>query len=283
MRSLISVELLKIRRRRVTWVSFGIVVAFFAFMIIGLRLIIRGAEGPGSEAFREIDSALRFALGFGAIPRLEVQFGLWSVIVLVALLVGSEYGWGTLRLALARGPSRTQFMLGMLIAMMITVVIGTVAILIVGAIFMVVADLALGTFDPAYPDGFLSGLVLDWLRTAGVLMIYVGIAFAAAGLLRSGGAGLGVGIAFVVLEQIVGQIFSGFGGTLADISRFLPAALVQSVLSTNQLGAGVFGDDSGLALLETWTAGAVLIAYFVVLVGGTIWVFNRRDITGGGQ
>jgi ABC-type transport system involved in multi-copper enzyme maturation permease subunit len=114
-------------------------------------------------------------------------------------------------------------------------------------------------------------------------MIYVGIAFAAAGLLRSGGAGLGVGIAFVVVEQIVGQIFSGFGGTLADISQFLPAALVQSVLSTNQLGAGTFGEDVGFALLEAWTAGVVLFVYFMVLVGGTIWVFNRRDITGGGE
>ena len=280
MLNLISVELLKIRKRRVTWVSFGFVVAFLAFVLIGLRLIVKAAEGPNSTEFIEMDSALRFPVGFGTIPILEVQFGLWAVIVLISLLMGSEYSWGTLRLVLSRGPSRTQFMLAKLFAVMVTVVIGSVAILIVSAVLMPVGDLAVGVFDPVYPDGFLPDLILDWLRTASVLMTYVAVAFAAAGLLRSAGAGLAVGVGFVVLEQIVGQVFAGLGGTLATIGSYFPSSLVQSVLSANELAAGVFSESSN-TMLAPWTAGGLIAVYFVVLSGGTIWVFNRRDITGG--
>jgi ABC-type transport system involved in multi-copper enzyme maturation permease subunit len=279
--NLISVELLKIRTRTVTWVSFGIVVAFLAFMIIGVRLIIKGAEGPGSEEFMQTNSALRFPLGFGALPNLEVQFGLWAVLVLVSLLVGSEYSWGTLRLVLARGPSRTQFMLAKLVAVMIAITIGTVAILIVAAVLMPVGDLAVGVFDPVYPDGFLPDLILDWLRTAGVLMIYLAVAFAAAGLLRSAGAGLAVGVGFIVLEQIVGHVFSGFGGMLATIGSYFPSAIVRSVLNANRLSSGMFGGESPGTTLGPWTAGGLIALYFIVLTGATIWVFNRRDITSG--
>ncbi len=282
MRSLLrttGVELIKIRKRRVTWISFGIVVAFLAFMIIVLRIIIKGAEGPGSEDFMEINSALRFPVGFGAVPFLEVQFGLWAVLVLVSLLVGSEYGWGTLRLVLARGPSRTEFMLAKLLALIVTISIGTVAILAVSAILMPIGDLVVGVFDPVYPDGFIQGLILDWLRTTFCLFIYVAIAFTAVGLLRSGGAGLGAGIGFVVIEQIVGQVFTGFGGTLADIARFFPSLLVRSVLSANDLSAGAFGGDSPPSNLDPLQDGLLMAGYSAVLVALTIWVFNRRDIS----
>lgn len=282
MRSLLrttGVELIKIRKRRVTWISFGIVVAFLAFMIIVLRVIIKGAEGPGSESFGEINSALRFPLGFGAVSVLEVQFGLWAVLVLVSLLVGSEYGWGTLRLVLARGPSRTELMMAKLLALLVTITFGTVAILVVSAILMPIGDLVVGVFDPVYPDRFIQFLMLDWLRTTFSLLIYVAIAFASASLLRSGGAGLAVGIGFVVIEQIVGQVFASFGGTLADISRFLPSLLVQSVLSANDLSAGTLGGDSPLSNLDPWQGGLLIAGYSAVLVAVTIWVFSRRDIS----
>jgi hypothetical protein len=34
-------------------------------------------------------------------------------------------------------------------------------------------------------------------------------------------------------------------------------------------------------MLGPWTAKALIAVYFIVLSGGTIWVFNRRDITSG--
>ena len=96
----------------------------------------------------------------------------------------------------------------------------------------------------------------------------------------SAGAGLAVGIAFVALEQIVGQVFAGFGGTLATIGSYFPSGVVGAILSANELGAGVFGETSA-EMLGPWTAKALIAVYFVVLSGGTIWVFNRRDITSG--
>ncbi len=275
--ALIAAELLKIRKRRVTWIVFGVLVAIVTFLYIPLRLILRSSE---DSDFDVINQTLRFPEGYGALSTLGVQTGQWLLIVLVAALVGSEYGWGTLRLVLARGPSRTEFMLGKLIAIVITLIIGTLAILVVGAIIMPLGDLAVGTLDPVFPDGFASALALDWLRATSVLVIYLAIAFAATGLTRSNAAGVGVGLVFLFLESILTPIFSALGGFWADITRFFPVNLVRAVQSANELSAGEFSSDIPVELLHPWVGGLILAAYSIVLVGGTIWVFNRRDITG---
>ena len=283
--TLISVELLKTRKRRVTWICFGIVVAFLAFMFVAVRALMKGTAGADSPDFMQLDAAMRFPSGFGFLQIMEVQSALYLVIVLVSLLVGSEYGWGTLRLALARGPSRTQFMLAKLIAAMLTIVIGTAAILFVGAALMIFGDLTIGAFDPVFPDRFLPNLIVDWFRTTAVLMIYVAIAFAGASLMRSGGAGLGVGLAFVVVEQIIMNLFVGFGGTLGKIAQYFPTRLSESVLYTSELTVwiDVEGGQPGPpgTWLDPWPAAGLLTLYFVLLVGAAIWVFNRRDITSG--
>ncbi len=283
--SLIAAELVKIRKRRATWIIFGVLVAIMAFFFIPLRLIIRASEGVGPDqpppgSFDLMNQSLGFPQGYGALSTLGGQTGPWLLIVLVALLIGSEYGWGTLRLVLARGPSRTEFLLAKLLAMAITVVFGTLALLVVGAIIMPLGDLAVGAFAPTLPDGFISALALDWLRATSVMLIYVAIAFAAAGLTRSGGAGLGIGLLFLFLESILTPIFSSLGGFWGDATRFFPANLVRAVQSANELSAGEFASGSLVEVVDPWVGGLVLIAYFIVLMGATIWVFNRRDITG---
>lgn len=282
---LVSVELLKTRKRLVTWICFGIVVAFLAFMFIAVRVLMKSTAGADSPEFMQMDAAMRFPTGFGFLQIMEAQSALYLVIVLVSLLVGSEYGWGTLRLALARGPSRTQFMLAKLIAAMLTIVIGTAAFLVVGAALMILGDLTIGAFDPVFPDRFWLDLFLDWLRTTAVLMIYVAIAFAAASLLRSGGAGIGVGLAFVVVEQIVMNLFIGFGGTLGKVAQYFPTRLTESVLYTSRLTVWIDVEGGqpppGGTWLDPWPAAGLLTLYFVVLIGGAIWVFNKRDLTSG--
>ena len=283
--TLTSVELLKTRKRSVTWICLGIVVAFLAFMFLAVRVLMKSTAGADSPDFMQLDAAMRFPTGFGFLQIMEVQSALYLVIVLISLLVGSEYGWGTLRLALARGPSRTQFMLAKLIAAMLTIVIGTAAILVIGAALMILGDLTIGAFDPVFPDRFLSDLLLDWLRTTGVLMIYVAIAFAAASLLRSGGAGLGVGLAFVVVEQIIMNLFVGFGGTLGKVAQYFPTRLSESILYTSELTVWIEVEGGQPpppgTWLDPWPAAGLLTLYFALLIGAAIWVFNRRDVTSG--
>ena len=282
---MVGAELLKIRKRRLTWVVFGVLVAIMAFFYIPLRLIMRASESArpsmaGVSQFEMFNQSMQFPQGYGALSTLGVQTGQWLLVVLVAGLVGSEYGWGTLRLVLARGPSRAGFMLAQLIAVVVALIVGTLAMLVVGAIIMPLGDLAVGTLDPVFPDGFVSALALDWLRTTGALLIYVGMAFAAAGLTRSNGAGLGVGLVIIFLESILTPIFSSLGGFWGDVTRFFPVNLVRAVQSANELSPGRFAPRSPVEFLDPWVAGLVLAAYFAVLVGGTIWVFNRRDILG---
>ena len=278
--SLVSAELLKVRKRRATWIVFGALVAIMAFFFLALRPIVQASEGPAAHGFVLLDQSLRFPQGYGTLATMGVYVGQWLLIVLVALLVGSEYGWGTLRLVLPRGPSRTAFMLAKLVALVTTVVIGSLGMLVVGAIIMPLGDLAAGGFDPAFPDGFAASLALDWLRTTAIVLIYLAIAFAVTLLTRSGGAGLGIGLVFLFVESILTPIFAGLGGFWGSVPRFFPANLVRAVQEANDLGAGQFASETPVELFGPWTAGLALAAYFIVLVGGTVWLFNRRDIAG---
>ena len=254
-------------------------------MFVVVRVLMKSTAGADSPEFMQLDAAMRFPTGFGFLQIMEVQSALYLVIVLVSLLVGSEYGWGTLRLVLARGPSRIQFMLAKLISAMLTIVVGTAAILVVGGILMILGDLTIGEFDPVFPDKFLPDLILDWLRTTSVLMIYVAIAFAGASLLRSGGAGIGVGLGFVVVEQIIMNLFIGFGGTLGKIAQYFPTRLTESILYTSRLTVSIDVEGGqpppAGTWLDPWPAAGLLTLYFVVLIGAAMWVFNKRDVASG--
>ncbi len=90
MLSLISAEMLKVRKRRATWIMFAIFLTFIAFMVVGIRPIVLGEEGRDSVEFQALNEAIRFPMGFAVVLLFVSQMGRWNLIVFAALVVAMK-------------------------------------------------------------------------------------------------------------------------------------------------------------------------------------------------
>lgn len=289
MLSLISAEMLKIRKRRATWIMFGVFLGFVAFMMVAIRPIIAADEGRDSLEFGLANEAMRFPMGFAVLVLFVSQMGRWILIVFAALVVGSEYGRGTVRQVMARGASRNRYLAAKLVAIMASALLAMLLTMVLGVGFMILGDSLVDTWDPTLPAGFFGDLAGDALRTFGVLIVFALVAFCIAVLTRSAAGGLGLGLGYLFVEAILVPLFGVFGGFWKDLADFFLTSLASSVMAGNRLGVGRFfgegmsGSGDGLAPgMDPTTAAMYLPLYAAVLLGVSIWVFNRRDIAGAG-
>jgi ABC-type transport system involved in multi-copper enzyme maturation permease subunit len=96
-------------RRLATWLTFGLLTVLLALILIVVGASGGGAVGSGAQPSTltlvtfpgAYDSILSFILGLGGL--LAVIYG--------AAIAGSEWTWGTLKNAIARGESRSRYIL----------------------------------------------------------------------------------------------------------------------------------------------------------------------------
>jgi ABC-2 type transport system permease protein len=251
-------------RRPATWLTFGILIGLLVLIIVAVAATGDEIEGP--EAFLLItfpfayEIILTFIIGLGGL--FAVTYG--------AAVAGSEWSWGTLKAVVARGESRSRYVLltfaavaaYLLVGILVSFAIG------VGAAFIGanLADVTTAGMDDTdalreLPELFGRG----WYA-----MVEQGaIGFAVATIARSQLAGIGIGIAL-----FFGEAFAGI--FLPDIVPYLPFSAASSAVG---IGGGPFGGD-GPALLTQETA---MIVVGLWLVGSLVVaaVFSERaDITG---
>jgi len=249
----------KLVRRPATWVTVGMLIGLLVliFLAVGAtansaRVRTTGAEGkllltfPG--AYNRI---LQFITGLG---------GLFAVIY-GAAIAGSEWSWGTLKWAVARGESRVRYMLITYITVAVMIGVGLlltfgvgVAAAIVGAHLANVSTSGLG--DSATLSGLPERLLKGWFA----VVEEGALGFTIATLARSQLAGIGAGIAFYFGEGFA-SIF------LPDIVKYLPfsvanASLVTGTSNTEVMGGGASGlpADQALVLVGVWLIGALVVA-----------------------
>ena len=282
MLSLISAELLKIRKRRANWIMFGIFLLFAAFFLIAIRPIIAADDGRESIEFVGANEVMRFPKGFALLIGMVSQMGRWILIVFAALLVGSEFGWGTVRQVMARGASRNGYLFAKLVAMIITIILAMILTLVIGSGFMVIGDLLLGEWNPDLPAGFLSDLAGDTFRTFGMAALFALLAFCITLLSKSPGMGMGLGFVYLFVEAIFIGLFRFFGGFWQDISGYFLTSLSNAVMSANKIDLGRFfgGPPGAINDRDPLEAGLLLAFYVAVLLAVSFWVFNHRDIVG---
>ena len=136
--SLFASGLRKLRRRPATWVTLGLLAGLLALVIVAVGATSNraGATGPERAAILSLvtfpqayDEILTFILGLG---------GLFAVIY-GAAIAGSEWQWGTLKNAVARGQSRSRYVLLTFASVAVTIAVGLVITFIVGVIAALVA------------------------------------------------------------------------------------------------------------------------------------------------
>jgi ABC-type transport system involved in multi-copper enzyme maturation permease subunit len=219
---------------------------------------------------------------------ISVQFmeivGLILLIVIAGTIAGGEYSVGTVRLMYTRGPTRMQFLLAKMGAVLLYTVIGFLVIVALGVATAAVLNLfsgipIQGTF---LQNGGLTHIIMYILGGIVSLFVYVLLAIFLATLGRATVAGVAGAIVWYVLEGLLTTIFGVLStfvqGPFSDLLKSLPDYLIGnnvSALLQNQATYLLSGSGS-TSDLHAWL---VLLAYIVLFTGLSLWLTTRRDIT----
>ncbi|GCE11317.1 ABC transporter permease [Tengunoibacter tsumagoiensis] len=212
--------------------------------------------------------------------------GVIVLVILTATIVGGEYSVGTIRIMLSRGPTRTQFFLAKL---------GTVLIAIFGTLlFLVVVGIITGALFNLIPGGTIdfSFLTGTWLLHAFLLLLiatlgiftYCSIAFCLSTLGKATAAGLAGGLIWWFLESIIAPILtfigSSIGGGFGDFLKAVPDYFIGPNISALLINQNVYlENDVKASPISDLHALLVILAYLIVLLGGSWWVQQNRDVT----
>jgi hypothetical protein len=262
----------KLVRRPATYITLGLLVGLLALIYIAVGATARqvaAAGGDGAQALLLVTFPgaytllLSFILGLG---------GLFAMIY-GAAVAGSEWTWGTLKAAVARGESRSRYQLLSFASMGLMVGIGLLVAFAIGvAVAVLASNLAqvptTGVTDSATLGTLPELLGRGWLALAESCAL----GFAIATLARSQLAGIGVGIAVYFAEGFA-SIF------LPDVVQYMPFSAANSVVATSESGG--FGGGGGTAVaLEPNVALLVVAAWLIgALVVAAVFT-ERAEISG---
>ena len=293
MGSLIAAEWLKTRTRWLPWVLFAVLIlgAGVQVWLFGYTAWWDLHDELDPELRDDLAPAIRaFTLPY-ALPTLLDAGQFWgSVIVgiLIASVVATEYNWGTVRHAVARGQSRDQWLtvkIAGLALMCSGLLLATLAWGIVSAVItsnMAGFDI---TLDPPGPVELAPAEIPVMILRAGFGIVpYALLAVALATIGRSTALGAAGIILFVIIEATVIGIFAALGGWWEDVLVFTMGRNAASLLAANRLDDETY---ASLAFRETpdaselpdpWLSFLMLCAWSVLLLALTYYVFRRRDL-----
>ncbi len=279
--NILSLEHTKIFRRRMFWVELALVALLVVGLDIGLFAFYHltpSADGPAlpPEAVAQIKSTLVWPTALPSMLVLVGRTGLSTllVITLVGAATAQDYTWRTMPLWLSRGASRPALLWAKFGA------------LLVPTLLIVLAPLAASAVPTALFSWLMDGsLHLDQLNPGGLalsvlcltlsLLPYAGLAFLLAIATRSTVAVIGGGLAYtLIVENLLAQILSLFGGWVARAMQYLPGGLSNVLLT---LGQG--GPQAASGGLTPEAAAIGLGLYTLLFCGLALLIFRRQDLT----
>lgn len=281
----LAAELLKVRKRWLPYVLFLVMVIGAAAHIWLLGYATWADENNAFDVFFRAETLRTFVLPH-ALPALLESGQFWGsmlVGVLTASVVGTEYSWGTVRQAILRGQTRSEFLTLKLIGLTILVSAGLLAALGIGILFSLMAGAIAG--EEVRGSTSFGAAILMVLRAGYTIMPYGLLAFALTTLSRSTTLGVAGSVIFVVLEAITIAVFSGIGTAWSETARaFLPGHNVAAILSANRIEGAEFFSLAPreqllpVALPDPVVAALVLALYCLVFLAISYAVFQRRDL-----
>jgi len=265
---LFTSTLRKLVRRPATWITGVILVVILGLFYLAIGASASVAEQQGEDARAEIlltlqgDSAYQVLLGFVA------GLGGLLAVAYAAAVGGSEWSWGTLRTALARGESRSLYVLATFAAVALVACIGFFAAYGVGMVLMPLAASLAGLTPPSPSPSLLGQLPDLFAKSLFGLVEQAGIGYMVSMLARSQLAGVGAGIALYFVEQFA-SIF------VPDIVKYLPFTVSGSLIITPEQA-----QLAGVRILDAPIAAALTGIYLVAAVAISALATEAREITG---
>ena len=209
--------------------------------------------------------------------------GVFLVMVLGASSMGVEYGWGTLRTALARGTGRWQFLGAKALSLVLLSAAGLLVVsLTVTISSLITASLTLGDGGGMVGSGQWSTAAVMFGKVVYGLVPFVILALFFTILTSSSSMGIAMSGAYYFAEFLLVRILGGLFDWFSNVTDYLLGANTTIWMTTTDVvttagSASLFdiADPPG-----TLHAFLVLLIYVVVLGGVATWLFQRRDIAG---
>jgi len=269
---LFAAGLRKLIRRPASLISLGLLIGLMALIYLAVGATARqasAAEG-GQQALLLVTFPgaytliISFLLGLG---------GLFAVIY-GAAIAGSEWTWGTLKAAVARGESRSRYQISLFASIALMIGIGLLVAFVSGVVVALLGAALAGVSSAGVSDSTALGRLPELLARGWLAVVEEGaIGFAIATLARSQLAGIGAGIALYFGEGFA-SIF------LPDQVQYLPFDAAGAVVAVS--GGGGFGGGGGGvgAQLEPDAALLVVTAWLVGSLIVTALFTERAEISG---
>ncbi|MET0928920.1 MAG: ABC transporter permease [Aeromicrobium sp.] len=274
-------ELFKLVRRPAAWTLLAAAVVLsqvFGYLVPYLSYA-GGGSGPMDGVPKEsiLASTLPDQVVASALGGFPVFAGALA-LVFGALVLGSEYGWGTVKTMLTQRPGRTAVLAGQGVALAVAVAVGVLVLFVLGAVSSTVIAV---TQDrpvafPSVPDllaGYGAGLaiMLMWAALGGALGV----------VLRGVALPIGLGVVWVLgVENLVAGVAGSVLTALAPLRDVLPGinagSLASAVMPQRPPGVdtppGINSDVAdGRALLT-------VACYVAACLAVTWWTYRRRDV-----
>ncbi|HEX5148530.1 MAG TPA: hypothetical protein VFW02_05575 [Candidatus Limnocylindrales bacterium] len=251
-------DLRKLIRRPASFISLGLLIGLLALIFLAIGATARQTpEAQGGEAALLLVTfpgaytlIISFLLGLG---------GLFAVIY-GAAIAGSEWNWGTLKSAVARGESRSRYQLSLFAAISLLIGVGLLICFVVGVAVALVGAVLAAVSTSGLSDATALGRLPELLARAWLAVIEEGaIGFAIATLARSQLAGIGAGIALYFGEQFA-SLF------LPNVVQYLPFDAAGAVVAVSGEGFGGGGQlatrldpNAALLVVTAWLVGSLVV------------------------
>lgn len=256
--ALVAGEWFKLRRRLLPYILLAVLVLIAQAFLWGFYIAHHVGSSETTDFFtmptsfqRAIDSTF------------NSYFAPILIMILAASSFGVEYGLGTLRSSIAKGPGRPNYLLAKVLTPLL---LGMVAVLILTLSVALASVLATLLSDkvalPASPDWSETASLV--LRSAYALFPYIAVGTFFVVLTQSTAQGVTLSIVFVVLETFTLAPLLSLNDSLAAVSDYLLSANLSTFLSE---------EPTALSFL-------LLTAYGAVPYAVSMRIFTRRDIGG---
>ena len=209
-----------------------------------------------------------------------VGFAPILIIILAASIMGTEYGWGTLRTTLTRGTGRWQLLASKLVLVLLACAAGFIIVAVIVAVASLIAAVIppdeVNRLDEA---GKWSDIALNFVKAVYALAPYIALGTFLAVLSQSSAAGISIALGYYVIELIASPLLNvtSWGENIAD---FLLGNNVNEWMQSAVVEVEISSASSAANQPDTLQAFLVILAYTAVLCAAAFWIFLRRDIAG---
>jgi ABC-type transport system involved in multi-copper enzyme maturation permease subunit len=272
-------EALKLRKRPAVWVLALVWVALMALFGYLLTYVIfsnppEGAVPPGADPDDVLKSLLPENMLSNVLRGFSGTGGGPIALILGAMVMGGEYGWGTTKTMLTQRPGRLGVFAGKVLGLVLVLLVFSVLGFATGA----ACSYAVATFEETavrWPEALdVAGAVASgWL----ILVAWGSLGFALATLFRGTALAIGLGLVYAV-------VLEGIAGSLLALNEEYEGARRALISESSNALADLFGSPPEAlnipeSLIDPERAILILILYSVVFVLLAAFVFWRRDVT----